>query len=64
MQERDTAAAFGNYTLVELLNQRVSELEKQLDDFAAIWEIESILDRTYSEVVTLRTQADRWGKGE
>eukprot|EP00061_Rhincodon_typus_P008233 g30665.t1 len=45
---------------LQLLTERVVQLEKQLDTLRCIQEAERVIDTSFKEVVTSQVQADRW----
>ena len=49
----------GKCTHLQLLKHRVRELELELDELRIIWEAESVIDRSYGDVVTPRNEG-RW----
>ena len=68
---RDSSSVSGDFTYkkcvrLQLLEERVKELEVELEELRIIREAEVDIDRSYKEIVTPRNQswvtAKRWGK--
>jgi len=62
VRDTDSVPAFftcGKCTQLQLLQDRVRQLEQELDELRIIREAEELIDRSFREVVTPKT-GDRW----
>ena len=62
---RDAASVLDDYvcrkcTQLQLLTVRMDRLEQQLDARRSMKEAESIIDRSFRDMGTVKAQADRW----
>lgn len=51
----------GRYIQLQLLTDRIMELEQQTDNLMVIWECGSVRDRSYILVVTPKVQVESRG---